>query len=621
MALEHDRVQRDLLKPEAIFAYKDPKDPKNAKDAHHRSQNVVQSHLIIEADILADEARWKKPTKLSDSELLAWVDGECLNGPKKNSMRILFPRPVKARPPTLSVPEGFIHGLENYFAIPSEFYRVLHRSLPVTIQFESSETMSGAELHGLIMRNQSAWLMEYTLLHMYIPSRNASTSICFGLNGTEILRMLAYLVSSRRSGVSHLLLPFLLLDESIEASSSFIDRRREAMQAMQEDAKLDLFLEKQNSEIKKEDAIDMHRISKTLTACSTSIATLVCSAKAQRRFIGVLEKLYRHSPEHSQESDAMMKTWFTPRVRARLKYLEDVTVAIEEEGDFLQTSIQSQVQTVHNLIAQSDAVVQRKLSKLSMEMAKVTRRDSSDMRVIAGVTLLFLPATFTATLFSTSFFDFKPGSTDPHVMSGWFWLYWVVAVFLTLVVLASWLYTTHRENKKMHMKLQEPGDSEDEITGSTTKKDEVIVNARYDYTPNDTKRLSKHLERMTTTNATSANTISKAPARSGSLPNAPNPPTISRMSVSQTTSAGSISSVPSLSAASATLPTLGTQSNHAQQEFFSDEAAARLRELHDIELEVRATTRRWQRNAVLKEEIKRRQPRPRSVYGMGGGYL
>ena len=223
------------------------------------------------------------------------------------------------------------------------------------------------------------------------------------------------------------------------------------------------------------------------------------------------------------------------------------------------------------------------------------------------------------TLFSTSFFDFKPGSTGPHVMSGWFWLYWVVAAFLTLVVLASWLYTTHRENKKMHVRLQEPGDNEDEIAGSTTKKDEVVVNARFDYTPNDTRRLSKHLERMTTTNATSANTISNAPARSGNLQNAAIPPTISRMTVSQTTSAGSIS-VPSPSAASATLPTLGTQSNHAQQESFSDEAAARLRELDDIELEVRATTQRRQRNAVVNEEIKRRQPRPRSVDGMGGGY-
>jgi hypothetical protein len=31
-----------------------------------------------------------------------------------------------------------------------------------------------------------------------------------------------------------------------------------------------------------------------------------------------------------------------------------------------------------------------------MEMAKLTQRDSTNMRVIAGVTLVFLPGTFTA---------------------------------------------------------------------------------------------------------------------------------------------------------------------------------------------------------------------------------
>ncbi|KAF1998784.1 hypothetical protein P154DRAFT_621477 [Amniculicola lignicola CBS 123094] len=504
MALEHDSVQRRLLKPEAIYCYKDPKELRTGIDAY-----VDESHQIIEADILEHEAQWKTPNFLSNSELLDWVRVEGLDGPKRDSMRILFALPVSARPPTLSVPAGFMRGLEEYFAVPSELYRVLHRSLPITVQFESTETKSGARIHGLIMRNQSAWLMEYTLLHLYIPSRNASTSICFGLSGDEIHRMLAYLVSSRRSGVSHLLLPFLLLDESIEASSSFIDRRREAMQ---EDAKLDLFLVKQGSNTRKEDAIDMHRISRTLTACCTSIATLVCSAKAHRRFIRVLETLYEHAPQHSDDSDALVKAWLMPRVRARLKYLGDVTVAIEEEGEFLQTSIQSQVQTVHNLIAQADAGVQRNLSKLSTEMARITRRDSSDMRVIAGVTLLFLPATFTATLFSTSFFDFKPGSTGPHVMSRWFWLYWVVAVFLTLVVLASWLYTTHRENTKFHnMLLLEPGDGEDGIAGSTTKKDEVVVNARFDYTPADTRVLNEHLEKMGKTNGISANTINNAP--------------------------------------------------------------------------------------------------------------
>lgn len=59
------------------------------------------------------------------------------------------------------------------------------------------------------------------------------------------------------------------------------------------------------------------------------------------------------------------------------------------------------------------------------------------MRVIAAVTLLFLPGTFVATLFSASFWDFSPGNQGSKV-SSWVWLYWVVTGALTAAVLCVW---------------------------------------------------------------------------------------------------------------------------------------------------------------------------------------
>jgi hypothetical protein len=215
---------------------------------------------------------------------------------------------------------------------------------------------------GLIMRNQSAWLMEYTLLHIHVPSRNTSTSICFGLTSMEIRKMLAYLASSQRSGVCHLLLPFLLVDESIEASSSFIQRRRETVEYMQQETSLDMFLEAPNPDAQKGRQVDMQLISKRLTSFSTSIATLVCSAKAHRRFVQVLGRLCLECPEYSAKSKSLMQSWVMPKFKTRLKYLEDVTVAIEDEGAFLQTSIQSQVQTVRNVRADLYGSIRRNVN-------------------------------------------------------------------------------------------------------------------------------------------------------------------------------------------------------------------------------------------------------------------
>ena len=59
------------------------------------------------------------------------------------------------------------------------------------------------------------------------------------------------------------------------------------------------------------------------------------------------------------------------------------------------------------------------------------------MRIIAAVTLIFLPGTFIATLFSASFWNFQPTNTGP-IVSKWVWLYWVITAVLTITVWGFW---------------------------------------------------------------------------------------------------------------------------------------------------------------------------------------
>ncbi|KIY00462.1 uncharacterized protein Z520_04147 [Fonsecaea multimorphosa CBS 102226] len=77
-------------------------------------------------------------------------------------------------------------------------------------------------------------------------------------------------------------------------------------------------------------------------------------------------------------------------------------------------------------------------SKLSIMIAEDTRRDSSSMKTIAVLTLFFLPATALASIFGMSMFDW--GARDEKdIVSRHFWIYIVVAVLLTLAVLAGWI--------------------------------------------------------------------------------------------------------------------------------------------------------------------------------------
>jgi hypothetical protein len=74
-------------------------------------------------------------------------------------------------------------------------------------------------------------------------------------------------------------------------------------------------------------------------------------------------------------------------------------------------------------------------------MAKSSLAYGADMQVIAAVTLAFLPGTFIATLFSTSFWNFQPGSHE-SVVSKWIWLYCVVTLAVTAAVMFAWRYVS-----------------------------------------------------------------------------------------------------------------------------------------------------------------------------------
>ncbi|OAL48103.1 hypothetical protein IQ07DRAFT_646293 [Pyrenochaeta sp. DS3sAY3a] len=89
----------------------------------------------------------------------------------------------------------------------------------------------------------------------------------------------------------------------------------------------------------------------------------------------------------------------------------------------LLTATQAMVQTVHASLQQRDN--------------EINHRYAANVNVITAITLIFLPGTFVATLFSSSFWDFKPGSTG-RVVSGWVWLYFVLTAALTLIVLGIW---------------------------------------------------------------------------------------------------------------------------------------------------------------------------------------
>lgn len=84
----------------------------------------------------------------------------------------------------------------------------------------------------------------------------------------------------------------------------------------------------------------------------------------------------------------------------------------------------------------------------NVEIAMAAGRDSRHMRSIALVTMIFLPGTFFATIFSMGFFDWSDSGSG-KVVSKYFWIYVVLAVSFTIITLGFWWYFgVHRHSRR-----------------------------------------------------------------------------------------------------------------------------------------------------------------------------
>ncbi|KAI1629454.1 hypothetical protein EDD37DRAFT_604343 [Exophiala viscosa] len=107
---------------------------------------------------------------------------------------------------------------------------------------------------------------------------------------------------------------------------------------------------------------------------------------------------------------------------------------------------------LRNLGRRAEALSARLKNEINLGFNLVVQHDSASMKTIAVVTLAFLPATFVSTIFSMSFFslsfDDVTGKQEWNVSNS-FWIYWVLAVPLTILTLLCWTYGQRTEGFRL----------------------------------------------------------------------------------------------------------------------------------------------------------------------------
>ncbi|KAI8948827.1 hypothetical protein F4801DRAFT_555357 [Xylaria longipes] len=125
-------------------------------------------------------------------------------------------------------------------------------------------------------------------------------------------------------------------------------------------------------------------------------------------------------------------------MRARIRYLSSLADSIKRHNNSMKENCQADMNVLYSIISQVD-------NRLNAKMAAASSHDSAAMKTLAFLTTLFLPGTFVATIFSTGLFNWQDSGM---VVSELFWVYWALAVPLTIVVAVGWRLWWSVEKKR-----------------------------------------------------------------------------------------------------------------------------------------------------------------------------
>ncbi|RDW56689.1 hypothetical protein BP6252_14041 [Coleophoma cylindrospora] len=201
------------------------------------------------------------------------------------------------------------------------------------------------------------------------------------------------------------------------------------------------------------DMTDFRDLIKRLHVCSQDLVKLRRRWHFQVTLATTIREFIVGEPIGSEQ----IKLWGAVSLQLKMSQ------SLEYDLNVLPERIHDQSNAIFNLMVQRDTQTSMDMAKLSRQdnlymrdIAAATLRDSSSMKTIAVMTMVFLPGTFICSFFSMTMFDWSSQPQQPSV-SPYIWVYFAVMVPLTLLVIAVWWWKTREsrqeqeENKKFRL--------------------------------------------------------------------------------------------------------------------------------------------------------------------------
>ncbi|KAF3000720.1 hypothetical protein E8E13_003248 [Curvularia kusanoi] len=370
----------------------------------------------------------------------------------------------------LRVPIVFPSVLENTIAMCIEAEPLIPESISQTREQASKEHLSNSRL--TLSLTLSDILVAFILQSM--PS--GTWSSCFAASFTySFPQRCMYIFLQTEAGNSESVLhaidmsrfaskdhtPFLIPSAIVK---HHLEVRVEALSDKKEDIwqlECKMGVRRDHPVIANPLTVDLEDTTRQINALNANLAWTLHSCRRTEEILNFMDSMVsRYATQAAANNVSATEIADVKRIMQNSHtYLHSWNRGVADRVDYLTKRLQALSQSVYSSIAQRDsansiriAEAGTKLAETSHHIALATSRDSAVMRVITAVTVVFLPATFTATFFSTTFFNFGAGDNG-RVYSSWLWLYFVLTLALTAIVMGGTWVMSRAKEKELTRKM------------------------------------------------------------------------------------------------------------------------------------------------------------------------
>ncbi|KAH6625485.1 hypothetical protein C7974DRAFT_202158 [Boeremia exigua] len=349
------------------------------------------------------------------------------------------------------------------FSVHESIVRAISRSdIPV---FTCESVDMGKPAYVYNCRTSNSWDLDLALSATYFPTSGLTLAVVYGCAVTTETSILRRLASVQGTALHPLLLPGILAEVELARHARIVEKSINEVEAkifeLDSQASVNERLERaeieSRNEAKRSAWLDLTYLRNSLKTWNAQLRTMADHADELERHVfrpysrsakqaceawdltGLSVRRSRSSSNTTSRSSTPLTVAVHERFHgSTVRSSSKCGMKIKRRLDTIQIEYDEKIRDCTMRIDGMAMATQWAHSETAVEMATATNKESNVMKSISLVTMIFLPGTFFATVFSMTFFDWKGDGSER--VSSYLWIYVVVTVVFTMITIGLWYY-------------------------------------------------------------------------------------------------------------------------------------------------------------------------------------